>query len=401
MSVRHLEAPAEKRLVYCVALAACFFQFESFMIVVALPDMAREMHASAHAVSYVISGLLFGLVATLVCASWLGQQLGFSRLFLTGTYLAMLATIACGASPSLSVLIASRIVQGIGIGAIVASSYALLPRWVNAKRLGWAFGLLSTGAGAGMILGLPVGGFISSYFEWRWLFCGTVPFLLALALLAHKSIPSDQPAARQLNLRMKLSDIYKLPNVFAGLLMLFIFQGVMGGLRFLTPFILENQAGATPTVSGFIFLSYPLGFLLLSAWSGRQADTFSPKRLMLFASCLSLSACLLYLLFIDSWGVWHFSVFLLFLGAATGLFSPPNNLAILRGLSEADIQVVSTLIPISLNASLMFGTFSFGLLFKEHDPSLVLMISIAAFAGIIFLTKGEQILPVQVKDKVI
>ncbi len=371
------------------------------MIVVALPDMARELQVSAHAVSYVISGLLFGLVATLVSASWLGQRLGFSRLFLTGTYLALLATIACGASPSLSVLIVSRMVQGIGIGAIVASSYALLALWVSAKRLGWAFGLLSTGAGVGMILGLPVGGFISSHFEWRWLFFGTAPFLLALALLAHKSIPSDQPPARQLHPRMKLTDILKLPNVFAGLLMLFIFQGVMGGLRFLTPFILENQAGATPTVSGFIFLSYPLGFLLLSAWSGRQADTFSAKRLMLFASCLSLSACLLYLLFIDRWGVWHFSVFLLLLGAATGLFTPPNNVAILRGLSEADIQVVSTLIPISLNASLMFGTFSFGLIFKEHDPSLVLMISIAAFAGIIFLTKGEQILPVQVKDKVI
>ena len=150
MSVGLLEPLAEKRLVYCVALAACFFQFESFMIVVALPDMAREMHSSAHAVSYVISGLLFGLVATLICASWLGRRLGFSHLFLAGAYLAALATIACGASPSLSVLILSRIVQGIGIGAIVASSYALLSLWVNAKRLGWAFGILSTGAGAGM-----------------------------------------------------------------------------------------------------------------------------------------------------------------------------------------------------------------------------------------------------------
>jgi hypothetical protein len=84
--------------------------------------------------------------------------------------------------------------------------------------------------------------------------------------------------------------------------------------------------------------------------------------------------------------VWHFSVFLLLLGAATGLFTPPNNVAILRRLSEAEIQVASTLIPISLNASLMFGTFSFGLIFKEHDPSLVLMTSIAAFAGIVLLT---------------
>ena len=381
----HLEPPAEKRLVYCVALAACFFQFESFMIVVALPDMAREMHASAHAVSYVISGLLFGLVATLVCASWLGQRLGFSRLFLTGTYLATFATIACGGSPSLSVLIVSRIVQGIGIGAIVASSYALLALWVSTKRLGWAFGLLSAGAGAGMILGLPVGGLIASYFEWRWLFFGTVPFMLALTLFAHKSLPPVERVLQPQSTRITLKDIFKLPNFLTGLLVLFIFQGVMGGLRFLVPFLLENQTGTTPTVSGVIFLCYPFGFLLLSGWSGRQADNYSPKRLMLFAACLSLNACLLYLLFIDSWGVWHFSMFLLLLGAATGLFTPPNNVAIVRGLSEAEIQIASTLIPISLNASVMFGTFSFGLLFKEHDPSLVLMTGIAAFAGVIFL----------------
>lgn len=353
------------------------------MIVIALPDMARELQASAHAVSYVISGLLFGLVTTLVCAAWLGQRLGFSRLLLTGICLATFATIACGASPSLSVLIVSRIVQGIGIGAIVASSYALLSLWVSAKRLGWAFGMLSTGAGAGMVLGLPIGGLISSYFEWRWLFFGTVPILLVFARLAYKSIPPHQPATPHLNSRVKLTDILKLPNVLAGLLVLFVFQGVMGGLRFLTPFLLENQTGATPIVSGFIFLSYPLGFLLLSAWSGRQADAYSPKRLMLFAACLSLSACLLYLLFIDSWGVWHFFMFLLLLGAATGLFTPPNNVAILRGLSEANIQVASTLIPISLNTSLMFGTFSFGLLFKEHDPSLTLITAIAMFAGIV------------------
>ena len=355
------------------------------MIVVALPDMAREMHASAHAVSYVISGLLFGLVATLVCASWLGQRLGFSRLFLTGTYLATFATIACGGSPSLSVLIVSRIVQGIGIGAIVASSYALLALWVSTKRLGWAFGLLSAGAGAGMILGLPVGGLIASYFEWRWLFFGTVPFMLALTLFAHKSLPPVERVLQPQSTRITLKDIFKLPNFLTGLLVLFIFQGVMGGLRFLVPFLLENQTGTTPTVSGVIFLCYPFGFLLLSGWSGRQADNYSPKRLMLFAACLSLNACLLYLLFIDSWGVWHFSMFLLLLGAATGLFTPPNNVAIVRGLSEAEIQIASTLIPISLNASVMFGTFSFGLLFKEHDPSLVLMTGIAAFAGVIFL----------------
>ena len=78
-------------------------------------------------------------------------------------------------------------------------------------------------------------------------------------------------------------------------------------------------------------------------------------------------------------------MFLLLLGAATGLFTPPNNVAIVRGLSEAEIQIASTLIPISLNASVMFGTFSFGLIFKEHDPSLVLMTSISMFAAVIFL----------------
>ena len=384
MSLADIGESAEKRIVYCVALAAFFFQFESFMVVVALPDMAREMHASAHAISYVISGLLFGLVAALVGASWLGQRLGYSRLFLSGAYIATVATFACGIAPTLSILIGCRIVQGIGIGAIVASSYALLPLWVKSDRLGWAFGMLSTGAGTGMILGLPVGGFIASCLEWRWLFFGTIPFLLGLALFARFAMPPDHPCTHSIGVHRTLTDILKLPNFLTGLLVLFVFQGVMAGLRFLTPFLLEDQGNVSPTMSSLIFLSYPLGFLLLSSWAGRQADTHPPKRLMLYATSLSLIACLVYLLLMGTWGVWHFAMFLLILGSATGLFTAPNNVAIIRDLSASEIQVASALIPITLNASLLFGTFSFGLLSTQNDPRLALITGIAMFVGIIF-----------------
>jgi len=387
MSLADIGDSAEKRMVYCVALAAFFFQFESFMVVVALPDMAREMHSSAHAVSYVVSGLLLGLVCALVCASWLGQRFGFSRLFLTGTYIATVATFTCAVAPTLSVLIGCRMVQGIGIGAIVASSYALLPLWVKADRLGWAFGMLSIGAGAGMVLGVPIGGLISSWLEWRWLFFGTIPFLLGLALFSHFSMPPDKPCIRSLSDILTLKDILKFPNFATGLLVLFVFQGIMGGLRFLIPFLLESQNKLSTTMSSLIFLSYPLGFLLLSSWAGRQADTHPPRRLMLHASFLSLIACLLYVLLLDVWGVWHFVVFLLLLGSATGLFTAPNNVAIIRGLSASEIQVGSALIPIALNLSVMFGTFSFGILSTQNDPRVALTACIGAFVCVILLIK--------------
>lgn len=389
MNLSNMSGSAEKRMVYCVSLAAFLFQFESFMVVIALPDMAREMQSSANAVSHVISGLFLGLVSTLICASWLGQRFGFSRLFLTGTYIAMLATLACAIAPNLSILIGCRIAQGIGIGAIVASSYALLSLWVKANRLGWAFGVLSTGAGAGMILGLPAGGLISSWLEWRWLFFGTIPFLLGLTIFAHASLPPNKPYTQTHVTHLTLKDILKLPNFITGLVVLFIFQGVMGGLRFLIPFLLESQNSISPPMSSLIFLSYPLGFLLLSSIAGRQADIYPPSRLMLYGSLLSMIACLLYVLLMDAFGMWHFAVFLLLLGLATGLFTAPNNAGIIRGLSAPEIQVASPLIPITLNASLLFGTFSFGLLSTQNDPRVALTIVIGALVVVILLIKSR------------
>jgi len=142
-------------------------------------------------------------------------------------------------------------------------------------------------------------------------------------------------------------------------------------------------------MSSLIFLSYPLGFLLLSSIAGRQADIHPPSRLMLYGSFLSLIACLLYMLLMGAFGVWHFAVFLLLLGLATGLFTAPNNAGIIRGLSAPEIQVASPLIPITLNASLMFGTFSFGLLSTQNDPRVALTIVIGALVVVILIIKSR------------
>ena len=373
----------EKRLIYCFAFAAFFFQFECFMVVVSLPDLSREMNVSRHEVSYVVSGYMLGVVTALLQANWVGQRLGFWRIFMAGIYIATIATFLCAVAPNLILLILFRVVQGVGVGAMVGGIYAILPTVIKSDKLGRAFGILSASAGAGMVLGLPIGGLISSRLEWPWLFFGTMPFLCALILLIKFYIPQDKLIIKSINTAYQYRDVLKTPSVTRGLFILFIFQGVMAGFRFLTPFLMEHQNNISSTISSLIFLFYPACFLVFSVWAGKQADSYSPKRLMLLGGALSLMAFSFLLVFFYAKGAWHFVFFLILIGSAAGLFTAPNNVAIVRGLPASDIQKASSLIPISLNIALMFGTFSFGLLTTHNDPKLVLYFCIAIFIGLL------------------
>ena len=172
--------PHEKWTVGCVAFAAFTFQFEAFLVGVALPDMAREMGASSTEISFVVMAYLLAATLTFLPAGRMGVRYGLRTVFLFGTLLSCLGTLMSGLSTHLPMLWTSRFIQGVGMGALVAVSYAMIPAWIEQKRLGWGYGMLSFGAGMGMIAGLPVGGILSHYFVWQWIFLATIPIFVLL-----------------------------------------------------------------------------------------------------------------------------------------------------------------------------------------------------------------------------
>lgn len=189
----------EKRVVYCVALSAFVFQFEAFLVNVSLPDMAKELKATSTEISFVIIAYLLAASVSFIPAGRLGAQHGLRRVFLIGCALASFGTLASGLSQNLPLLCVSRLIQGAGTGTMVAMAYAMIPFWVAQNRVGWGYGMLSLGAGLGMLTGMPVGGLLSHYLSWQWIFLATFPVFVALFWFGYKNLAEVAPSGHAVN----------------------------------------------------------------------------------------------------------------------------------------------------------------------------------------------------------
>ena len=416
----------EKKIVFCVALAAFTFQFEAFMVSVSLPNMASEMAASTTSISFVVLTYLLAASIAFLPAGHLANRFGLRCVFLSGCLIALVATLVCGVSESLAVLCVGRFAQGLGTGAMVAMGYAMIPMYVSQDRVGWGYGMLSLGAGLGMLIGLPIGGVLAYLLSWHWIFIGTAPLFGLLLYVGFKQLPRGQccksPAdvdnpidwiglfwgsllisstVLSFSLGAELGwtsviivSLLSLSIFLAGLLIvrarrgkslvspvllrnseflfsiaiLFSFNFVNSGLRFLMPFYLEYGFGLSVLMSSILLLAYSVGFASTSTWSGPLTDRFSPSFIVRTALLLTAIICALYAWLISVNALILCLCFMLILGITTALFSPANNRLIASSVKSGDRAEASALIPIALNTGSLVGVSAFDTIFSLDFP---------------------------------
>jgi EmrB/QacA subfamily drug resistance transporter len=142
---------------------------------IALPDLARELHASFSDLQWVIDAYALSLAALLLIAGSLGDLGGHRLAFLVGLVVFSLSSLACGLAQDPVFLIAFRAVQGVGGAAMFASSLALIANEYQGRERGIALGAWGAVAGAAVAIGPLVGGAIISAISWRWIFFINVP----------------------------------------------------------------------------------------------------------------------------------------------------------------------------------------------------------------------------------
>ncbi len=185
-----------------VCLVAGFMTLLDVSIVnVALPSIRVGLTAPASDLQWVVSGyaLAFGLV--LVPAGRLGDATGRRRVFIAGVALFGLASLACGLAPSSGLLVAARLVQGVGGGLINPQVSGLIQEMFRGGERGRAFGMLGATIGLSTAVGPIVGGTIIQGLGpgtgWRWIFMVNLPIAVGAVLLAQRWVPPrEQPAGR-------------------------------------------------------------------------------------------------------------------------------------------------------------------------------------------------------------
>jgi len=171
---------------------------DSSIVNVAAADIGTELGAGLDAVQWVVSGYLLALAAGLAASAFLARRFGTLRVYAASLVGFVAASAACAASPTVSVLIATRAVQGLlGAPLVPLAMSLLLGRQGVARRIPVAAGLLFFLAPA---LGPTLGGLLIAVGGWRWIFLVNIPLglagLLGLRRVPVATVPPADPAAR-------------------------------------------------------------------------------------------------------------------------------------------------------------------------------------------------------------
>src|SRR5258705_11751419 len=167
---------------------------------VALPHIAGSLSATPEQATWVLTSYLISNAIVLPVTAWLSAAFGRKRCLLTCIVIFTLASAACGAAVSLEMLIAARVIQGIGGGALQPIAQAILLESFAPARRGRAMAAYSMGVIVAPILGPTLGGWITDSYSWRWIFYINLPVGLA-ALVMTQAFIEDPPYLRRTVLR--------------------------------------------------------------------------------------------------------------------------------------------------------------------------------------------------------
>ena len=169
-----------------IATGVLITAVDTTIVVLALPHIQRGLHASLASVVWIIVSYLLVITILSTQVGRLGDIFGRVRMYEAGFGVFVVGSLLCALAWNEPSMVGFRVLQGIGGALITANSGAVIADTFAAERRGRAYGINAVGWSVGAIIGIVLGGLITTYFSWRWVFWINVPIgiaALAVALL--------------------------------------------------------------------------------------------------------------------------------------------------------------------------------------------------------------------------
>ncbi len=173
--------PRPPRRIAVPLIVACGLMMEnldSAVLSTALPAVAKSLGENPLHLSLAITAYLFSLAVFIPVSGWLADRFGARNVFRTAIVIFILGSVAAGFSNSLTELVLARLFQGLGGSMMVPVGRLVVLRTVSKAEMVSAMAWLTTPALLGPVFGPPLGGFITTYLSWRWIFWLNVPIAL-------------------------------------------------------------------------------------------------------------------------------------------------------------------------------------------------------------------------------
>ena len=351
MATVPLKSPAGKWIMVSAILASSMAFIDGTALNVVLPALQKSLNATGTDLFWLLNAYLLILAALILIGGSLGDKLGRKKVFMTGIFIFIIGSAACGVSPGINILIAARIIQGVGGALMIPGSLSLISSSINEKERGRAIGTWSAVTVLVTMGGPVLGGALADAGLWRYIFFINVPIgVAALVILASKvnestdtsntSIDFPGAIAIALGLASVTFGFLRIPAVgfgnwqvylsltggillliaflvieakskhpmmplalfknamFSGvnLLTFFLYAGLGSGMLFLGLNLVQAQ-GYSQLQSGLTFLPFTVLMITLARYAGGIADKHGP-RLLLILGPATAGAGLLILSFI-------------------------------------------------------------------------------------------------------
>jgi EmrB/QacA subfamily drug resistance transporter len=172
--------------------ASAMASLDATVVNVALPHIGRDFHANVSSLQWVLTGYLLALASLILLGGALGDRYGRRKVFVIGTVWFAAASVLCGTAPNVSVLIGSRVLQGVGGALLTPGSLAILQSSFRESDRAAAVGAWSGLGGVAGAIGPFLGGGLVDGPGWRWAFLINVPVAALAIVCARAAVPESR-----------------------------------------------------------------------------------------------------------------------------------------------------------------------------------------------------------------
>jgi EmrB/QacA subfamily drug resistance transporter len=342
----------KERLIPLIVATALFMEnMDSTVIATSLPAIAADIGTSPLTLKLAITSYLLSLAVFIPASGWTADRFGARMVFSLAVAVFILGSIGCALSGSVTDFVIARIVQGIGGAMMTPVGRLVLLRSIDKSALVNAMAWVTVPALVGPVIGPPLGGFITTYFSWHWIFLINIPIGLLGIFMAMRYIDpirSKDPERFDLyglvlagigvggiafglsvaglnllpwtviaalvaigSISMTLYVIHarrtaspvldftllRLPTLRASIIGGFLFRLGIGALPFLLPLLMQVGFGLSPFRSGLVTFSSAVGAMGMKTLAARIIKTFGFRNIMMINAVVSsvfLAACALF-----------------------------------------------------------------------------------------------------------
>jgi EmrB/QacA subfamily drug resistance transporter len=264
-STRNFASSVKPWVLLATVLASSIANIDESIVNIALPAIETDLATSVVVIQWLVNAYTLCLSAFLLTGGAAGDLFGRRRTFLTGITIFAAASLWCGLSPTIALLIAARAVQGLGAALLIPCSLAIIGATFNESERGRAIGTWAGFSALATAIGPLLGGWIVDHFSWRWIFLVNPLLALPTIWIAFYKLPEsrDDEAKGGLDWRGSLLAFAALGSLAVGLISAPVFGwsnvlvlvALLGGLLLLSVFIWEEAYSQAPMLPLGLFRS--------------------------------------------------------------------------------------------------------------------------------------------------